>query len=121
LICRAWGLVKRMSCPFGCVPDRWLSDAEFARLAATSEEIAGSLMLTTPDGPQAVADSFRTLRFFDGLERAENDPIVAAEFERLAEHTRALRAIHHGQCMGVAPGDAGSWTRVGAPPLKRDV
>src|ERR1035438_9631703 len=28
LICRLWGLVERMRCPWGCVPDRWLSDNE---------------------------------------------------------------------------------------------
>jgi hypothetical protein len=28
LICRLWGLVERMRCPFGCVPERWLTDAE---------------------------------------------------------------------------------------------
>lgn len=28
LICRLFGLVKKMACPFGCVPDRWLSDSE---------------------------------------------------------------------------------------------
>lgn len=25
-ICRLYGLVRRMECPHGCVPDRWLSD-----------------------------------------------------------------------------------------------
>jgi Fe-S-cluster containining protein len=28
LICRLWGLVEKMRCPHGCVPDRWISDAE---------------------------------------------------------------------------------------------
>lgn len=28
LICRLFGLVEKMRCPFGCVPDRWLSDNE---------------------------------------------------------------------------------------------
>jgi uncharacterized protein len=28
LICRLWGVVEAMKCPFGCVPDRWLTDAE---------------------------------------------------------------------------------------------
>lgn len=32
LICRLWGLTKRMQCPFGCQPDRWLSDKEAKRL-----------------------------------------------------------------------------------------
>ncbi len=28
LICRLFGLVEKMACPFGCVPERWLSDEE---------------------------------------------------------------------------------------------
>lgn len=28
LICRLFGLVEKMKCPFGCVPERWLSDDE---------------------------------------------------------------------------------------------
>lgn len=27
-ICRLWGVVKAMACPFGCQPTRWLSDKE---------------------------------------------------------------------------------------------
>jgi len=27
-ICRLWGAVKAMACPFGCEPERWLSDNE---------------------------------------------------------------------------------------------
>lgn len=30
-ICRIWGLVKRMQCPYGCLPERFLADSE-ARL-----------------------------------------------------------------------------------------
>jgi uncharacterized protein len=28
LICRLWGAVKKMRCPFGCTPKRFLSDRE---------------------------------------------------------------------------------------------
>lgn len=28
LICRLWGTVKRLSCPYGCQPSRWLTDKE---------------------------------------------------------------------------------------------
>lgn len=27
-LCRLWGLVRAMACPWGCVPERWLTDAE---------------------------------------------------------------------------------------------
>ena len=26
LICRLFGLTKKMQCPFGCVPDKWMDD-----------------------------------------------------------------------------------------------
>lgn len=28
LICRLWGVVETMACPWGCVPERWLSAEE---------------------------------------------------------------------------------------------
>jgi len=51
LICRAWGLVKMLSCMHGCVPDRWLSDFELLRLAETVERLGGGRVVrTTPEG-----------------------------------------------------------------------
>lgn len=32
MLCRIWGMVKAMKCPFGCRPSRWLSDAECLEL-----------------------------------------------------------------------------------------
>jgi Fe-S-cluster containining protein len=32
LICRLWGLTESMKCHFGCLPDRYLSDAEVYKL-----------------------------------------------------------------------------------------
>ena len=34
LLCRMWGVVESMPCPFGCRPPRVLSDAEGHRLLA---------------------------------------------------------------------------------------
>jgi len=28
LICRLFGLVRKMKCPYGCIPEKWLSDSE---------------------------------------------------------------------------------------------
>jgi hypothetical protein len=48
LICRLWGAVEKMRCPFGCEPERWVSDAEFqqwvARIRALDGEFDLSLM-----------------------------------------------------------------------------
>lgn len=32
LICRLFGLVKKMRCPFGCVPERWITDNEAKKM-----------------------------------------------------------------------------------------
>jgi Fe-S-cluster containining protein len=32
LICRLFGLTKKMRCPFGCVPSKWLDDAVAKKL-----------------------------------------------------------------------------------------
>ena len=39
LICRLWGLVRTMRCPWGCVPERWLSHEDGHRLLARVEAI----------------------------------------------------------------------------------
>lgn len=31
MICRIWGLVKALTCPHGCEPERWLTDEEARR------------------------------------------------------------------------------------------
>lgn len=37
LICRLYGTVERLRCPHGCLPARWLSDAEaYALMSAVS-------------------------------------------------------------------------------------
>jgi hypothetical protein len=40
-ICRLWGVVPAMACPFGCQPDRWLSDREACLLLAEMRAIGG--------------------------------------------------------------------------------
>jgi Fe-S-cluster containining protein len=39
LICRLWGLVEKMRCPWGCIPERWVSDDEADSLIKEAEEI----------------------------------------------------------------------------------
>jgi Fe-S-cluster containining protein len=41
-ICRLWGLVKdTLECPFGCVPERWLTNEEAKRFSEKVEKAAG--------------------------------------------------------------------------------
>ncbi len=37
-ICRLYGTVEGMRCPRGCVPERWLTDAEARQILAEVEE-----------------------------------------------------------------------------------
>ena len=46
LICRLWGVVKRMRCPHGCEPERWLSEDEAAELLRQANEVGGPTRLT---------------------------------------------------------------------------
>ena len=41
LVCRAWGTVESSACPFGCEPDRWLTQQEFDDLQARIADVAG--------------------------------------------------------------------------------
>jgi hypothetical protein len=40
VICRLWGVVRSMACPFGCEPERWLTDEEASRLMRDVEDAA---------------------------------------------------------------------------------
>ena len=89
LICRAWGVVRMMSCMHGCLPDRWLKDDEFLRLAQEIERFAGGRVLrTSPEGLEHGGESFASF----------GEPTKsAAAIEATAERTRSLRALHGGR------------------------
>ena len=38
-ICRLFGVVRAMACPFGCEPERWLTDQEAHKILSAVEEI----------------------------------------------------------------------------------
>jgi hypothetical protein len=40
LICRLWGLVQAMRCPFGCTPERWVSPRESFKLLSRADQIS---------------------------------------------------------------------------------
>jgi Fe-S-cluster containining protein len=101
LICRVFGLVKRMSCPHGCVPERWLTDHEFVALAVDVEAVAGPFFLATPEGVESLHDSFARLQATMNLPTAR----PPEEVEYYAEQTLGLRAIHGGRILGVGPGE----------------
>lgn len=42
LVCRLWGVVLRMRCPWGCVPEKWLTDSEAMRMLTAIQEVQGS-------------------------------------------------------------------------------
>jgi Fe-S-cluster containining protein len=38
MICRLWGLVLKLACPFGCLPERWLTDEEATEFLSRANE-----------------------------------------------------------------------------------
>jgi Fe-S-cluster containining protein len=102
LICRVWGVIKRMSCHHGCLPDRWLSDHDFAALGQRVERLGGELLVTTPDGLAPHGGTF--LDIVPNISREDAD--------RYAEITRGLRALHGGRILGVAPSAEPTWINV---------
>lgn len=42
LICRLWGIEESMPCPFGCVPERWLTQAEGHEFLRRAAAISGN-------------------------------------------------------------------------------
>lgn len=89
LICRAWGLVRMLSCMHGCLPDHWLKDTEFVRIAQAVERLGGGRVLrTSPDGLTHVPGER-----FAGIVAHRSE----AEIEAHSERVRSLRALHGGR------------------------
>jgi uncharacterized protein len=40
LICRLWGTTQRLRCPFGCTPQRWLSDRDAFKLIERARKLS---------------------------------------------------------------------------------
>jgi uncharacterized protein len=43
MICRLWGVIRGLACPYGCRPERYLDELESFRLLVAAEEAGGSL------------------------------------------------------------------------------
>ena len=50
LICRLWGAVETMRCPWGCKPERLLADAEARALLEEVKALDGRVESTLPGG-----------------------------------------------------------------------
>lgn len=51
MICRLWGVTENMRCPYGCEPDRWLTEAEGREYLKRAEAIGGEMN----QGPEGAA------------------------------------------------------------------
>jgi len=100
LICRVFGVVKRMCCPWGCLPSSWMTDHDFVKLARLVEQIGGPLVVTTPTGLQAADGSFLDI---------DLHATTTADAEYYADLTRGLRALHHGRVTAITPDGPGGW------------
>lgn len=52
LICRLFGVVKKMRCPFGCIPEQWLTDAEAQNLMKQVDQLKPGLPYSTLNPPR---------------------------------------------------------------------
>jgi Putative zinc- or iron-chelating domain len=84
LICRVW---------HGCVPDRWLSDLEFVRIAQAVERLGGGRVIrTTPTGLEHTpGEQFAALAPAPGR--------TVADIDADSERVRSLRALHGGRIL----------------------
>lgn len=93
LICRVYAVLETMSCPFGCVPDRWMGTLEFFALAQRVENIGGGRVLKT--GPQGLEDHGESYaRLANTVRTSTRSPQNIAENDT---RTRHLRALHGGR------------------------
>lgn len=75
LICRAFGAIAPMPCPYGCKPSRYLSDEEYEALEIVVEDIGGHHART----PEDRREMLRTL----------NTPAGRAALKRQYDRSRA--------------------------------
>lgn len=40
MLCRLWGIVETMKCPWGCVPERWLTNEEGSEFLARAADVS---------------------------------------------------------------------------------
>lgn len=70
MICRLWGLMESMRCPYGCKPERWLTDAEAFMFLSRADAIGGS-------------PTDRDKRMFEQI-KIQADALGAIEWEKYA-------------------------------------
>lgn len=69
LVCRLFGAVREMRCPFGCVPRKFLSDRDASALLRATNSLPTDSSLPSEDGPgcgarainDAIVDKVRAL------------------------------------------------------------
>jgi hypothetical protein len=96
-ICRLYGALKRLCCPFGCVPERWVSDHEALALLQAVEAIGGGTVMT---GPAGVVALDRPLADLDA------DRASAARVDAEADFVYGIRVLHGGRVLGAHAGPA---------------
>lgn len=94
LLCRVWGVLHALSCPFGCVPSRWVGSEEFMRIALAVEDIGGGRVLRTDvTGVVDGGESFAVVDAQSRLAHRRTSDAIARDDER----TRHLRALFGGR------------------------
>lgn len=75
LICRIWGMTRRLRCNYGCKPDRMLSEPQAYEFIARAMEICGdhegaatARLATLPENQQELARAWADIDFRTDLE-----------------------------------------------------
>ncbi len=69
MVCRLWGTTKRMRCPWGCEPERWLSNEEAGSLLRRADAVGGGAVSEIGGAGTLLFDDHRY-----GLRRGEQPP-----------------------------------------------
>lgn len=93
LICRLWGLMRSMPCPYGCRPERVVEDDEAMALLVAAEEIGGSAANRERDMVRQLALQRRVLGEEEIRLRARQAARKLAVRPRLDGRHHAARSI----------------------------
>lgn len=89
LVCRLWGLTERMTCPHGCKPDRYLTDAEEFTLLSRVMYIGGSY---TRSEHRQDMEWVEDPEFFAIVRKAMRSDLTGVNWEMAQNQIDAIRA-----------------------------
>jgi len=90
LVCRAFGVIEAAPCPWGCKPERMLTDEEYKMLQLAVESLGGHSM-------RSEADRLQMLRF---LRTAEGKAALKRQMDKARAEVARLKEVAHADSAG---------------------